>query len=281
VIFLEIMRYAIKRNRKQKKKFMNRYIITLSYNGARFSGWQVQPNAISIQQCIEKELSVLLRREIRIIGAGRTDAGVHAHFMAAHFDIEEEIPNTALIIKKLNSMLSKDIAIRDIFPVGEEFHARFSALSRTYEYRVSSVKNPFNYERVCFMSLTGMDFKKMNEACDVLYEYEDFTSFSKLHTDVKTNNCRIYSAKWEDEGDVWVFRIKADRFLRNMVRAIAGTMFDIGRGKITVEDFRHIIEAKDRCRAGSSAAACGLSLTDIEYPEKTPTLNSQRSTLNS
>jgi tRNA pseudouridine38-40 synthase len=223
-----------------------------------------------VQQCVENKLSLLLRREISITGAGRTDAGVHARFMAAHFDVEEEIQNVSLIADKLNSMLSKDIAIKGIFPVSADFHARFSALSRTYEYYVSSIKNPFRYEWVCRMPLRNMDFGKMNEACRVLFEYTDFTSFSKLHTDVKTNNCKIYEAKWSKKDDIWVFRIKADRFLRNMVRAIVGTMFETGRGKITVEDFRNIIEAKDRCKAGSSAAACGLALIDIEYPQDIP-----------
>jgi tRNA pseudouridine38-40 synthase len=246
---------------------MYRYFMTLSYNGARFSGWQIQPNAVSIQQCVEERLSVLLRRQTRLVGAGRTDAGVHARFMAAHFDCMKEIENIPVIIRKMNGMLPKDIAVKAIFPVREDAHARFSALSRTYEYNVSSVKDSFNHEWVYLMSLTEIDFGKMNEACKILFEYEDFTSFSKLHTDVKTNICRIYEAGWKKAGDVWTFRIKSDRFLRNMVRSIVGTLFDTGRGKITTEDFRKIIEAKDRRRAGSSAPACGLSLTAVEYPE--------------
>jgi tRNA pseudouridine38-40 synthase len=254
---------------------MMRYFITLSYNGTRFNGWQVQPNAVSIQQCLEKQLSVLLRQEIGIISAGRTDAGVHARFMAAHFDSERDIENIPLIIKKINGMLPKDIAVKDIFPVKEDVHARFSALSRTYEYNITSVKNVFDYEWVCLMPLAKIDFKKMNEACNILYEYENFTIFSKFHTDVKTNNCKIYEAKWEKKGDIWVFRIKADRFLRNMVRAIVGTMFEAGKGKITIDDFRAIIEAKDRCKAGSSAPACGLSLVDIKYPDDISVLNCQ------
>jgi tRNA pseudouridine38-40 synthase len=205
--------------------------------------------------------------------------------MAAHFDAEEKIKDISLIVNKLNSMLLKDIAIKEIFPVSADFHARFSALSRTYEYYVSSTKNPFQYEWVCRMPLKNIDFEKMNEACQILFEYTDFTSFSKLHTDVKTNNCKIYEAQWRKEGDIWVFRIKADRFLRNMVRAIVGTMFDIGRGKITIEDFKSIIEAKDRCKAGSSASACGLALVAIEYPEHfikqdIQTLNYQLSIIN-
>jgi tRNA pseudouridine38-40 synthase len=246
---------------------MFRYFITLSYNGTRFNGWQIQLNADSVQECLEARLSVLLRQKTGIVGAGRTDAGVHARFMAAHFDCGREIENIPMTIKKMNGMLPKDIAVKGIFPVKEDAHARFSALSRTYEYNVSSIKDSFNYEWVYLMPLTNVDFGKMNEACETLFEYEDFTSFSKLHTDVKTNICKIYEAKWRREGDVWVFRIKADRFLRNMVRAIVGTMFEAGRGKITVENFRAIIEAKDRCRAGSSAPALGLSLVDVEYPE--------------
>ncbi|MDR0835292.1 MAG: tRNA pseudouridine(38-40) synthase TruA [Tannerella sp.] len=246
---------------------MSRYFIILSYNGSRFSGWQVQPNAVSVQQYPEKILTVLLRQKIAIVGAGRTDAGVHARFMAAHFDCEKEIEDIPLTIKKMNSMLPKDITVKTIFLVREDTHARFSALSRTYEYNVSSIKDAFNYEWVYNMNLAKIDFEKMNEACNVLFEYEDFTSFSKLHTDVKTNICRIYEAGWRKEGDIWVFRIKADRFLRNMVRAIVGTLFETGRGKITIDGFRKIIEAKDRCSAGTSAPACGLSLINIEYPQ--------------
>ena len=246
---------------------MSRYFIYLAYNGTRYCGWQNQPNGVSVQQCLEDVLSKVLRRDISVTGAGRTDAGVHARLMVAHFDAPEPLGDTALLAGKFDNMLPKDIALYKIVPVADDAHARFDACSRTYEYMVTDKKNPFGYESVCRMSLNNMDFNAMNEACKVLFDYSDFTSFSKLHTDVKTNNCRIYEAGWKVEGDVRIFTIKADRFLRNMVRAIVGTLFDVGRGKISADDLRAIIEAKNRCRAGSSAPAEGLALTGIEYPE--------------
>ncbi len=247
---------------------MSRYFIYLAYNGTRYCGWQNQPNGISVQQCIEETLSTVLCRDISIVGAGRTDAGVHARMMIAHFEIPEAIGNTILLTGKLNNMLSKDIVVYKIVPVAEDAHARFGALSRTYEYMISDKKNPFSYEYVCRMPLQKIDFEAMNEACAVLFDYSDFTSFSKSHTDVKTNLCRIYRAGWKKEGDIWVFTIKADRFLRNMVRAIVGTLLDVGRSKISIDDFRKIIEARDRRRAGMSVPAEGLALIDIEYPDE-------------
>ena len=247
---------------------MSRYFIYLGYNGTRYCGWQNQPNGVSVQQCLEEVFSKVLCCDISITGAGRTDAGVHARMMVAHFDVPQPLDNTDLLVGKFNNMLPKDIALYKIVPMVDSAHARFDALSRTYNYMISEKKNPFNYEYVCRMSLKNMDFDAMNDACRVLSDYFDFTSFSKLHTDVKTNNCRIFEAKWEDCGDNWVFSIKADRFLRNMVRAIVGTLFEVGRGKISVDDFRSVIEAKDRCRAGTSAPAEGLALVDIEYPEE-------------
>ena len=247
---------------------MSRYFIYLAYNGTRYCGWQNQPNGVSVQCCLEDVLSKVLRRNIPVVGAGRTDAGVHARMMVAHFDAPEVIDDTVLLAGKLSNMLPKDIAIYTIVPVAEDAHARFDACSRTYKYMISEKKDPFNYEYVCRMSLSKMDFDAMNRACGVLFDYSDFTSFSKLHTDARTNNCRIYEAGWKKEGDMWVFTIKADRFLRNMVRAIAGTLFEVGRGKISIDDFRNIIEVKNRSKAGTSAPAEGLALTDIEYPDR-------------
>ena len=246
---------------------MNRYFLYLAYNGTRYCGWQNQPNGISIQQCIEDVLSRVLRHEIAIVGAGRTDAGVHARMMVAHFDAPEPIESEVVLAEKLNKMLPNDIAIHRIIPVTYDAHARFNALARTYIYTLSDVKNPFRYEYVYRMSLRSVCFEKMNEACSVLFDYTDFTSFSKVHTDVKTCLCRICEAGWAKSDDDWMFTIKADRFLRNMVRAIVGTMLDIGRGKLTINDFRHIIEAKDRCCAGMSIAPEGLTLSNIEYPD--------------
>ncbi|MDR0700133.1 MAG: tRNA pseudouridine(38-40) synthase TruA [Tannerella sp.] len=253
---------------------MSRYFIYLAYNGVRYCGWQRQPNGISIQQCLEEVLSIVLRQTVAVVGAGRTDAGVHARMMVAHFDVSVAVENPLQLADKLNRMLPEDIAVYNIVAVKENAHARFDALLRTYKYYVTDKKDPFAYEWNCRISLRNMNFDRMNEACKVLFEYSDFTSFSKLHTDVKTNNCRIIEAGWnrydkqDNQSDrMWVFTIAADRFLRNMVRAIVGTLTDVGRGKITVQDFRDIIEAKDRCRAGTSAPAGGLALVDIAYPD--------------
>lgn len=245
---------------------VNRYFIYLRYNGKSFCGWQRQPNGIAVQQCLEEALSTLLRRETSVVGAGRTDAGVHARLMAAHFDTEEPLVDAAFLAGKLNRLLSKDIAVDRIVRVKPEAHARFDATSRTYRYYVTLRKDPFNHDFVCRLS-GAPDFGMMNLACKVLFDYTDFTSFSKLHTDVKTNNCRIYQAEWTEEGDVWVFTVKADRFLRNMVRAIVGTLLEVGRKRLTVDGFREVIEAKDRCRAGVSVPGHALFLEDITYPE--------------
>ena len=245
---------------------MVRYFIELAYNGSRYHGWQIQPGASSVQEEINRALSTLLRQDIYVVGAGRTDTGVHASFFVAHFDIECELPEPQQVVYKLNGLLDKDIAIYKIYRVPMDKHARFSAISRTYKYYITTRKDPFNYDLVYRMS-GQLDFEAMNEACKVLFDYIDFTSFSKLHTDVKTNNCRIYKAGWEQEGDVWVFTVQADRFLRNMVRAIVGTLLEVGRGKLTIEGFRKVIEAKDRCKAGTSVPGHALFLVDVTYPE--------------
>jgi tRNA pseudouridine38-40 synthase len=221
---------------------------------------------VSIQQCIEEAFNTLQQQPIPIVGAGRTDAGVHARQMIAHFDLENPLEDRELMVKKLNNLLPEDIAVERIVHVRQGAHARFSALSRTYQYYITDIKNPFTHEWVCRMSLKEMDFSLMNEACKILCEYADFTSFSKLHSDVKTHNCRIAFAQWEQKDGMWVFTIQANRFLRNMVRAIVGTLFEVGRGKCSLADFRQVIEAKDRCRAGTSAPAKGLSLVEITYP---------------
>ena len=249
------------------RKCVNRYFIYLAYKGTHYCGWQNQPNGVSIQQCIEEALSKVLRQTISVVGAGRTDAGVHARLMAAHFDVLDVIDYPAILTKKLNMMLPNDIAVSKIVPVTKEAHARFSARARTYIYLLSEKKNPFGFEYVYRISLQSINFERMNEACSVLFEYTDFTSFSKLHTDTKTNQCRIDMAKWTKVDDLWMFTIKADRFLRNMVRSIVGTMLDIGRGKLTINDLRTIIETKNRCSAGMSVPPQGLALVDIEYPE--------------
>jgi len=245
---------------------VNRYFIYLGYNGRNYCGWQVQPNGMTVQQALEEALATYMRREVPITGAGRTDAGVHARLMVAHFDWEDPITDTDFLTDKLNRILPKDIAVYRIVPVKPDAHARFDATSRTYKYYLTEKKDPFNYEWV-YKVHGKLDFEAMNAVCPILYEYIDFTSFSKLHTDVKTNNCRISYAGWEKEGDVWVFTITADRFLRNMVRAIVGTLFEVGRGKLTPEGFRQVIEVKDRGEAGTSAPGHALFLEDIVYPD--------------
>lgn len=242
-----------------------RYFIYFSYKGTAYHGWQYQPNGISVQEVLTKALSTILRTEVEITGAGRTDAGVHAKMMVAHFEIENCLPIHIDIIAKLNSILPLDIAVTNVIEVNPHVHARFDAISRTYEYHVITKKDVFNQQIAARVSPL-LDFEKMNQAASVLSEYTDFTSFSKLHTDVKTNNCTVHFAYWENKGEEWVFTIRADRFLRNMVRAIVGTLFEVGRNKMTVDGFRGIIEAKDRCKAGVSVPAQGLFLTNIEYP---------------
>ena len=226
-----------------------RYFVYLAYDGTNYHGWQIQPNGSSVQEELMKALSTLMRREMEVVGAGRTDAGVHASLMVAHFDSEKEW-DVVLLADKLNRLLPPDISVYKVVPY------------------VTGAKNPFGRFYKCRLFGALLDFERMNEAAQVLFGYTDFTSFSKLHTDVKTNNCRIMAARWEKTADEeWVFTIQADRFLRNMVRAIVGTLFEVGRGKLTVEGFRKIIEQKDRCKAGTSAPGHALFLVDIGYPD--------------
>lgn len=246
---------------------MRRYFIYLGYNGRNYNGWQTQPNGVTVQQTLEEALATFLRKPVPIVGAGRTDAGVHARMMVAHFDWEEEIEDLAFLADKLNRILPKDIAIYRIVPVRADAHARFDATSRTYKYYLTDQKNPFNQDWT-YRTYVALDFNAMNAACDILFDYIDFTSFSKLHTDAKTNNCRILQAGWAREGDVWVFTIRADRFLRNMVRAIVGTLLEVGRKRMTLDGFRRVIEAKDRCQAGTSVPGHALFLVDVSYPEE-------------
>ena len=242
---------------------MPRYFITFSYDGTSYHGWQIQPHSISVQEELHKALSTLLRHPIEVVGAGRTDTGVHARKMVAHFDFSEI--DCEQVVYKLNKILPKDIAVQRIEQVDGDMHARFSAKSRTYHYFVHLDKNPFN--RAYSWQVYGqLDFGLMNKAANVLMEYEDFTSFSKSNTDTKTNNCTITCARWDRvEDGKWRFTITANRFLRNMVRAIVGTLVDVGRGKISIEQMRHIIEAKDRCQAGDSVPGNALFLVDVMY----------------
>lgn len=243
---------------------MARYFIHFAYNGAAYHGWQNQPNGISIQQLMEQALSNLLGSPTAIVGAGRTDAGVHASDMYAHFDSSSSLP--AQLSERLNAYLPQDIVIFDIYAVSDDMHARFSALERTYQYHVITRKDPFKNDHCMRVSPT-LDFDTMNEAAAHLLYYEDFSCFCKTHTDVKTKLCHVSQAVWTrvDE-DEWVFTITANRFLRNMVRAIVGTLLDVGTHKIDLQGFVNIIEQKNRCLAGMSAPAKALFLTHIDYP---------------
>ncbi len=243
-----------------------RYFLQCNYKGTRYHGWQVQPNAVSVQAVIEKALSTILRENIVVVGAGRTDTGVHASYYILHFDVDKPLPEKLDLSYKLNSFLPEDIAVQKVWPVNSEAHARYSAISRTYHYFITTEKDPFSIE-TSYRYTRTLDMNKMNAAAQTLYEYRDFTSFSKLHTDTKTNNCTIYQAEWKREGSQLIFVIKANRFLRNMVRAIVGTLMKVGKRKLSIEDFRLIIENQDRRGAGASAPAQGLFLVDIEYPD--------------
>ncbi|MEI7525365.1 MAG: tRNA pseudouridine(38-40) synthase TruA [Mariniphaga sp.] len=244
---------------------MQRYFIQLSYDGTAYHGWQIQPNGISIQETVEKALSVVARQTVAVTGAGRTDSGVHASFYVAHFEVEKENLDNDKIIHNLNCLLPADIAIHNIYKVHSEAHARFDATSRTYKYYIVKAKDPFQ-RFYAAREAKVPDLARMNEAARKLFNYEDFTSFSKLGTDVKTNNCKVDHAEWIDEGNRYVFTIRADRFLRNMVRAIVGTLLEVGFGKLTLEQFCKVIEQKDRNAAGASVPAKGLFLVDIGYP---------------
>jgi tRNA pseudouridine38-40 synthase len=243
-----------------------RYFIFISYKGTSYHGWQVQPNAITVQKVLEDALSVILRENISATGAGRTDTGVHAKVFCAHFDsASDDLSTSDNLIFKLNRFLPDDIAVTAIQKVLPDANARFNALSRTYKYYISRIKDPF-FDNSSWFLHGNFDMTTMNEACKLLINYTDFTSFSKLHSGTKTNICKIYSAGWENIDNRLVFTIRADRFLRNMVRAIVGSMVDIGFKKLIIKQFEEIILARDRCRAGKSAPAKGLFLTDIEYP---------------
>jgi len=245
-----------------------RYFIFISYKGTSYHGWQLQPNSVTVQKLLENALSLILGEKISTTGAGRTDTGVHASFFCAHFDSSSPLLSSDKgLIFKLNRFLPPDISINSINKVHPAANARFSAISRTYKYYISRQKDPFA-EGSSWYLYGDIDIDKMNEACYVLRQHSDFKCFSKLHSNNKTNICRIYEAIWTSSDKEIVFTIKADRFLRNMVRSIVGTMVEIGYGKMSLPDFEELIKAGDRSGAGQSAPACGLFLSDIEYPEE-------------
>ena len=241
-----------------------RYFIEISYLGTGYHGWQIQPNAITIQEVLENCMSKILNSKIKLIGAGRTDSGVHANQMFAHFDFNSKIINTNELIYKLNSFLPKKIVINDLIMVKNDAHARFDAISRSYEYHITNKKNPFQINKIYFFK-NSLDLKKMNLCSDILFDYNDFKCFSKSKSDVKTYNCNILYAKWEIINEAFVFKIKADRFLRNMVRAIVGTLIEVGLDKISQEEFESIVKKRDRNLAGYSVPAHALFLKKIEY----------------
>lgn len=243
-----------------------RYFVELRYDGSGYCGWQRQPDVQTVQQTIEEALSRLLLTHTEIVGAGRTDTGVNASYYVAHF--ESDVAFDALqLLYKLNMMLPKDIALFSISAVTAEAHARFDAREREYTYFISQTKNPFR-RHSAWLYYVPLDVEKMNRAAAKLLEYKDFTSFAKLNSNNKTNICRIMAAHWTVEADgVLRFTIRADRFLRNMVRSIVGTLVDVGRGRYTVEEFCRIVEARDLSRSSAGAPAQGLFLSDIVYSD--------------
>lgn len=242
-----------------------RFFIDIAYDGTAFHGWQKQPNAVSVQEVLERCFFTVFGKEVPLVGAGRTDTGVHARQLIVHFDMDE-LEDHKHLIYKLNRMLPKSISVNALFRVDDEAHARFDALSREYHYQINLYKNPFKKDYYVFCPYS-LDVEKMNRACDILKAYRDFQCFSKVKTDVKTYICKIERAEWIwKEGDL-IFIIIADRFLRNMVRAIVGTLIEVGRGKLSLAEFRAVIEGKERSAAGTSAPAKGLFLHRIKYPD--------------
>ena len=257
---------------------VQRYFIHLAYDGTAYHGWQIQPNGLSVQQVLNEALSTILRQPVMAHGAGRTDTGVHARQFYAHVDLEQSLmpEECKQLVFSLNGILPKDIAVYEVFPVEPDFHARFSAVSRTYEYLICQRKDPFMINRVWF-NTQQLDIDMMNQGAAMLMEYKDFSCFAKTNTQVANFNCHISSVAWEKDGPMLKFTITANRFLRNMVRAIVGTLTELGRGKITLADLKMIIESGDRKMAGLSVPAEGLYLTHVSYPKDFRLLNSSKS----
>ena len=249
---------------------MARYFIELSYDGAAYCGWQRQPDAPTVQQALEKALSTLLRQDVEVVGAGRTDTGVNASYYVAHFDCESGVKDCAQLVYKLNLILPQDIAVKRVREVTPEAHARFDAVEREYTYYISQRKNPFR-RFSAWQYYVQLDMERMNEAAATLLEYDDFTSFAKLNSNNKTNICHVVKAEWrraEWDEDLLIFTIRADRFLRNMIRAIVGTLVDVGRGRYTVEEFCDILHSRDLSRSSAGAPAQGLFLSDVKYSDE-------------
>lgn len=243
-----------------------RYFFTIAYRGTHYHGWQKQPNAIAVQEKVEQVFSTILNQPIDIVGSGRTDSGVHASGQVFHVDIGNEIDG-AQMLHKANKMLPKDVALTNVKTVRKDAHARFAAVSRSYQYKIVKTKNPFAFDQY-FLFGNELDVPKMNEAAKILMDHTDFESFCKVKTDVFTFNCEIYRAEWKQEGEILVFYISANRFLRGMVRAIVGTLLDVGQSRLSIDDFEKIIIAKDRTEAGRAVPPEGLFLTEVKYPEE-------------
>lgn len=243
-----------------------RCFMELSYRGARYHGWQTQPGETTVQSEIEDALSKILRRTVKITGAGRTDTGVNASMMVAHFDLLDGEPEPQSLVRGVNAIVGRDIAVYSITPVSDDAHARFDATARTYHYYAHTAKSPFIYP-LSWQAPPALDFDAMNQAAGILLGVDDFTSFAKLHSDAKTNICCVSRAEWVEIGEGrWAFIITADRFLRNMVRAVTGTLVDVGRGKLSLDDFKAVIAARNRCAAGTSMPPEPLFLHSIQYP---------------
>jgi len=237
----------------------------ISYKGTKYKGWQVQPNGITIQEELEKALSTLLKEQIAVIGSGRTDAGVHATQQIAHFNFHPDL-DTQLLTHKLNSFLDLDISVNSIRPVKDEAHARFSATSRMYHYHIHQAKNPFK-QGLSYYFTPKLDSRLINQACKIIEQWQNFECFSKVHTEVNHFNCEIQHAHWSDDGPAQLFEIQANRFLRGMVRAIVGTLIDVGLKKTSLEDFQKILESRDRKAAGRAVPPQGLYLQAVTYPQ--------------
>ncbi len=242
-----------------------RYFLELRYNGAAYCGWQRQPDQPSVQQTLERALSTLLREQLEVTGAGRTDTGVNASYYVAHCDVSQPVADPGRTVYKLNFLLPGDISVLGMTPVPDGAHARFDAREREYRYFIETRKNPFT-RHASWQYYVPLDLERMNRAAASLLEYDDFTSFAKLNSNNRTNICRILRADWQADGDLLRFTIRADRFLRNMVRSIVGTLVDVGRGRYTPEEFRAIVESRDLSRSSAGAPAQGLFLSDVRYP---------------
>mgnify|MGYP000087624282 CR=1 FL=1 len=241
-----------------------RYKVTLSYNGLAYKGWQIQPNHLSVQELVENALSTALQQNIKVVGAGRTDTGVHASYYVAHFDSEVFIEDLSQLVFKCNTLLPKDIAFQKIEQVKDDFHARFDAKHRSYRYQITQNKNPFVINSAYYIK-RQLDLDQMNASCEILKKHQNFKAFSKVKTNVYTYHCNIFEAEWKLEHNLICFEIKANRFLRNMVRAIVGTMIEVGLHTLTLKEFNQIIIDQDRRNAGKSVPAHALFLTDIGY----------------